>query len=297
MAIHTDLPIYRTGVQLLSLAVKAQEQMPRGVKRSLGDKIAQHCVEMLDLMATAAPTPSTAARAAKKAGKLDQETKITIDGPIGQPSHEPLPESKPNGHGGSGLATDKGAAAGHLIAFGGNNTAGPVDVATACNAHGGAKGRPSPTLAKGAHPPAIAFSSKDHGADASADLAPTLRAMGHDGSHANGGGQMAVQTAMQVRRLTPRECERLQGFPEDYTRIPSWTGWRKLDVGEDPEQLRAEGLEVKQNKKTGRWRVKDVDGPRYKALGNSWAVPCARWIGARIDAALDTRCAKDKVTA
>ena len=61
--------------------------------------------------------------------------------------------------------------------------------------------------------------------------------------------------------------------------------------------LRAEGLEVKQNKKTGRWRVKDVDGPRYKALGNSWAVPCARWIGARIDAALDTRCAKDKVTA
>jgi hypothetical protein len=39
VAIHTDLPIYRTGVQLLSLAVKAQEQMPRGVKRSLGDKI------------------------------------------------------------------------------------------------------------------------------------------------------------------------------------------------------------------------------------------------------------------
>lgn len=56
MALHTDLPIYRTGVQLLSLAVKAQEQMPRGVKRSLGDKIAQHCVEMLDLMAMANAT-------------------------------------------------------------------------------------------------------------------------------------------------------------------------------------------------------------------------------------------------
>jgi hypothetical protein len=56
VAIHTDLPIYRTGVQLLSLAVKAQEQMPRGVKRSLGDKIAQHCVEMLDLMAMANAT-------------------------------------------------------------------------------------------------------------------------------------------------------------------------------------------------------------------------------------------------
>lgn len=56
MALHTDLPIYRTGVQLLALAVKAQEQMPRGVKRSLGDKIAAHCVEMLDLMALANAT-------------------------------------------------------------------------------------------------------------------------------------------------------------------------------------------------------------------------------------------------
>jgi len=56
MALHTDLPIYRTGVQLLTLAVKVQEQMPRGVKRSLGEKIAQHCVEMLDLMALANAT-------------------------------------------------------------------------------------------------------------------------------------------------------------------------------------------------------------------------------------------------
>jgi hypothetical protein len=56
MALHTDLPIYRTGVQLLSLAVKVQQQMPRGVKRSLGDKIAQHCVDMLDLMALANAT-------------------------------------------------------------------------------------------------------------------------------------------------------------------------------------------------------------------------------------------------
>lgn len=56
MALHTDLPIYRTGVQLLSLAVKVQEQMPRSVKRSLGEKIAQHCIEMLDLMALANAT-------------------------------------------------------------------------------------------------------------------------------------------------------------------------------------------------------------------------------------------------
>jgi hypothetical protein len=56
MALHADLPIYRTGVQLLTLAIKVQEQMPRGVKRSLGDKISQHCVEMLDLMALANAT-------------------------------------------------------------------------------------------------------------------------------------------------------------------------------------------------------------------------------------------------
>lgn len=293
-------------------------------------------------------------------------------------------------------------------------------------------GDPCHPLSAGAHQPVIAFSSKDHGADATTDLAPTLRAMNHADSHANGGGQMAVaifrgendgrmdggtpqsqndlpagsvrglrrcecgsapqeqglegpQTGepaapvpelphegasvwnavhavreaaqglgvlrdalpaaeaarrpgiqtdatclqcgglrgaepfnvvlrearaaiqagdtgqaaddeergrahpMAVRRLTPVECERLQGFPDNYTRIPSWAGWRAMDKSETPEQCIAEGLEVRQNKKTGKWRVKDVDGPRYTALGNSWAVPVAAWIGRRIDAEL-TRC-------
>ena len=54
--LHSDLPIYRTGVQLLNLAINAQVQMPRSVKRLLGDKITQHCVEMLDLMALANAT-------------------------------------------------------------------------------------------------------------------------------------------------------------------------------------------------------------------------------------------------
>jgi DNA (cytosine-5)-methyltransferase 1 len=68
-----------------------------------------------------------------------------------------------------------------------------------------------------------------------------------------GGFEGSVMTpAMQVRRLTPVECERLQGFPDGYTNIP----WRKKD--EAP------------------------DGPRYKALGNSMAVPCMAWIGKRI---------------
>jgi DNA (cytosine-5)-methyltransferase 1 len=64
------------------------------------------------------------------------------------------------------------------------------------------------------------------------------------------------QAAMQVRRLTPRECERLQGFPDDYTLIP--------------------------------YRNKPAcDGPRYKALGNSMAVPVMRWIGERIQRVQD----------
>jgi len=195
----------------------------------------------------------------------------------------------------------------------------------------------------------VAFSCKDHGADAG-EISPTLRSMGHDGSHANGGGQVAVvvpvayrtagdgavyeegdttaplttnphspavlahsvsgqpqlpfdatqdtlvdatigatdlyavgvdcyhhaetgdvaltitansggtstagpkvMQARMVRRLTPRECERLQGFPDDWTQVP--------------------------------YRNKPAaDGPRYRAVGNSMAVPCMAWIGKRIAA-------------
>jgi len=200
----------------------------------------------------------------------------------------------------------------------------------------------------------IAFSCKDSGSDAG-DISPTLRSMNHDGSHANGGGQVAIafrttgnsgcyetgdavgaitqssdpnaqvvvfqtrgsnlsvgdisgtlgtnggstagsapcvafaqnqigevregdiantlntnsnasgrntpmvrDTQMRVRRLTPVETERLQGFPDNWTRIP----WRGKPESECP------------------------DGPRYKAIGNSWAIPVVRWIGKRIDAAL-----------
>ncbi|PBK06273.1 hypothetical protein CNQ84_00755 [Pseudomonas abyssi] len=65
----------------------------------------------------------------------------------------------------------------------------------------------------------------------------------------------AVQSASAVRRLTPRECERLQGFPDDWTLIP----YRKKPAEQCP------------------------DGPRYKAIGNSKAVFCVRWIARRID--------------
>lgn len=53
MALHTELPIHKKGCELLALAVTAQVQMRRNVKRFLGDKIMSHCVEMLDLMAMA----------------------------------------------------------------------------------------------------------------------------------------------------------------------------------------------------------------------------------------------------
>lgn len=76
MALHTDLPIYRTGVRLLALAIKVQEQMPRSVKRSLGDKVSQHCVEMLDLMALA-----NATQHAERAGYIAQVTGQPKAGP------------------------------------------------------------------------------------------------------------------------------------------------------------------------------------------------------------------------
>ena len=63
----------------------------------------------------------------------------------------------------------------------------------------------------------------------------------------------AIVHSMAVRRLTPVECERLQGFPDNYTAIP-WRG-----------------------------KAETPDGPRYKALGNSMAVPVMKWIGEGID--------------
>ena len=79
------------------------------------------------------------------------------------------------------------------------------------------------------------------------EMSPTLR-------KDMGDNQVAVASRMAVRRLTPRECERLQGFPDDHTLIP----WRNKPADQCP------------------------DGLRYKALGNSMAVPCMAWIGKRI---------------
>ena len=83
---------------------------------------------------------------------------------------------------------------------------------------------------------------------ASTDIAGTLQ-RGGEGGRIDG----VMTPQMAVRRLTPRECERLQGFPDDYTLV---------DYRGKPA----------------------ADGPRYKALGNSMARPVMRWIGERIAA-------------
>lgn len=107
----------------------------------------------------------------------------------------------------------------------------------------GANGEPGYTL-QAAHSHAVAFgwqNSSQQGASVNEHITPTL-----DKSKTP-----AVSTRMQVRRLTPTECERLQGFPDGYT-------------------------DIKSNGKP------TPDGPRYKALGNSMAVPVMAWIGKRI---------------
>ena len=154
---------------------------------------------------------------------------------------------------------------------------------------GGPSGRPEGAAA--GHFVPVAFDCKGTEVQFTEDdCHPTLRSMGHSASHQNAGGHAAVafqdrargddgrgydrpppiseeiigtlETVKQwnvalpwaVRRLTPRECERLQGMPDDHTLI----SWRGKALSACP------------------------DGPRYKAIGNSMAVPCIKWILDRI---------------
>lgn len=108
-----------------------------------------------------------------------------------------------------------------------------------------------------AAPIAVAFESRfvRNGRGAPSDVVPPLKAQ--SGETGKGDAAPLLATALQVRRLTPIECERLQGFPDGYTAIP----WRGKPAAQCP------------------------DGPRYKALGNSFAVPVVRWIGSQIERA------------
>lgn len=104
---------------------------------------------------------------------------------------------------------------------------------------------------------------------------PSLPVMPHK-------GPSRENSSWLVRRLMPRETERLQGLPDDYTLLTNWNGWRYVEEGEDIEDLRERGFQLRQTKKTKRWRVNDPDGPRYKAIGNGMAVPCIGWVIMRV---------------
>jgi len=123
------------------------------------------------------------------------------------------------------------------IAFGAQNSANQGDSVST---------EVTPTLDK-SKTPAVAFGI-DHDLNAAKELmGPLIR--GPQDAPRN-----SISQGTQVRRLTPTEYERLQGFPDDFTQIP----WRNKPAEDCP------------------------DGPRYKAMGNSMAVPVMRWIGERI---------------
>lgn len=113
----------------------------------------------------------------------------------------------------------------------------------------------SPTITADYHNPAVLHLDTQANTSCGGEVCGTLT------SHAMKDAPVLAcddgrQNGWAVRRLTPRECERLQGFPDDWTLIP----WNGRPAEECP------------------------DGPRYKAIGNSMAVPVMRWIFERMDA-------------
>ncbi len=91
----------------------------------------------------------------------------------------------------------------------------------------------------------------------------------------------SVVKNMAVRRLTPVECERLQGFPDNHTLIPR--DKRKQITADEYAYARHHNPKITAEEA---YRLAK-DGPRYKAIGNSMAVPVMRWIGRRISNALE----------
>ena len=111
------------------------------------------------------------------------------------------------------------------------------------------------------------------------DICHTLSAQ--SGGTGKGDAAPCVATPLSVRRLTPIECERLQGFPDNFTLIP--VSKRKQITAEEYAYLRHHNPTL--TAETAYRLAKD--GPRYKALGNSMAVPVMSWIGQRIALAIN----------
>jgi DNA (cytosine-5)-methyltransferase 1 len=126
--------------------------------------------------------------------------------------------------------------------------------------------------------PPVVFESRfvRNGRGAPDVIAPPLKAQ--SGGSGRGDGAPLLATWFAVRRLTARECERLQGLPDDYTLIPTYR--RRLRAHEIEEMAGYLGITLEQARRLGA----TPDGPRYKAIGNSMAVPVMRWIGRRIQA-------------
>jgi len=214
---------------------------------------------------------------------------VRRNSPPSRESRQAVAALTANGVGTCG-ADDNQAQAGHLIAaFGGGNCSGALDVAACLTAKGqrldyevetfavqsisappdivyalqDTTGRDKAQNGKGWSDEgtsytidtiatqgvalSVALRGREGGATAELgdDVAGTLRAS------SGGGDKPHVMQEMMVRRLMPVECERLQGFPDGHTDIP----WKNKEIGETP------------------------DGPRYKAIGNSMAVPVMRKIG------------------
>ena len=216
------------------------------------------------------------------AAVLFEPTSLRGDSAPGREARERTARTLTGGSGKRGRSGDNGCGQGaelvadtadNLVAYGGNRQSGPVDIATAVNAHGGPHGRldfetetfvvpplvsrssrgGAQTLSAGhntdGHSVAVAFHQNQRAEITTNDTTGAL----NSGGGKPGQGYPAAQIGSAVRRLTPTECERLQGYPDGWT-----------DVA---------------------WRGKPAaDGPRYKALGNAFAVPVVRWIARRIAA-------------
>lgn len=147
---------------------------------------------------------------------------------------------------------------GPMVAFGGNRTSGPLEVATARSAHGGPSGRLDFETETFVVQPTVyrtnAAGQVNGQGDRSAALVsqtdPSTQILVSQlkAAHADLNVATDYTPYLTVRRLTPMECERLQGIPDNWTSLPG----------------------------------SDADGPRYRAVGNGFAVPVVAWILKRL---------------
>lgn len=181
--------------------------------------------------------------------------------------------------------TDVDTADSNIVTYGfqpriGRNGRGDMgDICHALSAQAGITG-------KGDNAPcvALAFQERTRAGgrklETNGDLAYALTAPCGGGRAQERNVAIALQDGVAVRRLTPVECERLQGFPDNHTLIPG-TKLNRL-TADELAHLRTYFPDIPDEEA----HRLAADGPRYKAIGNSMAVPVMRWLGRRIDEAL-----------